>query len=546
MRNNQPVTQREVSVRPDCSIISHTDDKGRITYVNDDFVEYSGFSHDELMGAAHNIIRHPDMPAEAFRDLWETLKAGMPWVGIVKNRCKNGDFYWVKATASPRAEGGYQSIRLQATPAEIRAAEALYEEMRRDPSLRLERGQVQKKGATARVARTLARVSLSQRLGFMAALGTLLAVALLAVVWPQGGQEVRVGWTMTIMGGIVALLMIGMAWATSRRYSGGLHHAAEAVRRITQGHLNFDVDVRGHDQVSQLMLRIQAMRASLQNIFVELGNDTKGLNQVVDATQTLGEKATGSAHQLSSSASDIAAAVEELSTSIDQVGGSAQIAYGAATAAGQAASEGARVVQEAAREMALIADTVRGSAGQLSEMEKVSAEIGRIVITIKEIADQTNLLALNAAIEAARAGEQGRGFAVVADEVRKLAERTATSTTEIGGMVQRIQGTTAAVVAQMDQGATQVEDGVRIATRAGEAVDSIREHTNHAVAAVTDIRDALREQSMATKDVAGRVESIAIHAEQNAALAVASADAGKQVGTLSQRLAHLMDGFRNA
>ncbi|MCX7898274.1 MAG: methyl-accepting chemotaxis protein [Rhodocyclaceae bacterium] len=143
MRNNQPVTQREYPLRPDMAIISHTDLKGRIVFFNDDFLDASGYDEQELMGQPHNILRHPDMPSEAFRDLWATIKAGKPWCGLVKNRRKNGDHYWVRATVTPLPDGsGYTSVRVPATRAEVAEAEALYARMRQDPTLRLAGGQV--------------------------------------------------------------------------------------------------------------------------------------------------------------------------------------------------------------------------------------------------------------------------------------------------------------------------------------------------------------------------------------------------------------------
>ncbi|TVQ74496.1 MAG: DUF3365 domain-containing protein [Oceanospirillales bacterium] len=142
MKNNQPVTQRNYPVSSDCAIISHTDDKGLITYVNDDFVEYAGFTREELIGKAHNIIRHPDMPSEAYRDMWHTLQQGRAWQGIVKNRRKYGDHYWVKATATPRPEGGYMSVRLQATENEIKNAEILYRKINEGSGHRLDGGYV--------------------------------------------------------------------------------------------------------------------------------------------------------------------------------------------------------------------------------------------------------------------------------------------------------------------------------------------------------------------------------------------------------------------
>ncbi|WP_151671922.1 methyl-accepting chemotaxis protein [Nitrincola schmidtii] len=146
MINNQPVTQHNYPVRNDCAIISHTDEAGLITYVNDDFVEYAGFTRDELIGKPHNIVRHPDMPAEAYRDMWNTLQQGRAWQGIVKNRRKNGDHYWVKATATPRPEGGYMSVRLQASDQEIREAEILYRKINEGSGHRLDGGYVKVPG----------------------------------------------------------------------------------------------------------------------------------------------------------------------------------------------------------------------------------------------------------------------------------------------------------------------------------------------------------------------------------------------------------------
>ena len=130
MKNNQPVTQREVPFPADTYLVSRTDLKGMITYANDAFVEISGFSREELIGQSHNIVRHPDMPEAAFRDLWNTVKSGLPWRGQVKNRCKNGDYYWVDAFVVPLKKNGqitgYQSVRTPASREKRATAEAAY------------------------------------------------------------------------------------------------------------------------------------------------------------------------------------------------------------------------------------------------------------------------------------------------------------------------------------------------------------------------------------------------------------------------------------
>ncbi|MCX8086266.1 MAG: methyl-accepting chemotaxis protein [Rhodocyclaceae bacterium] len=190
MRNNQPVTQREYPLRADMAIISHTNLKGQITFVNDDFLEASGFTEAEVMGEPHNILRHPDMPTEAFRDLWATIKAGKPWCGIVKNRCKNGDHYWVRATVTPLPDGsGYSSVRVPATRAEIAEAEALYARMRSDPSIRLDGGRLAKKGLG--LLSRFNRLSILQRLLISSGAGGLTVIVGLIIIWFALGDAQR-------------------------------------------------------------------------------------------------------------------------------------------------------------------------------------------------------------------------------------------------------------------------------------------------------------------------------------------------------------------
>ncbi|MCB1906376.1 MAG: PAS domain-containing protein [Rhodocyclaceae bacterium] len=168
MKINMPVTQNEVQLHEHHTIVSKTDLKGQITYINRDFVEISGFEEDELIGRPHNIVRHPDMPSEAFADLWRNLKAGRPWNGLVKNRCKNGDFYWVEANAAPLWENGqlvgYVSVRTKAQPEQIRAAAEAYRQFREGKAkgLTIENGQVVR--ARGRIRRALATTTIKARL----------------------------------------------------------------------------------------------------------------------------------------------------------------------------------------------------------------------------------------------------------------------------------------------------------------------------------------------------------------------------------------------
>jgi methyl-accepting chemotaxis protein len=210
------------------------------------------------------------------------------------------------------------------------------------------------------------------------------------------------------------------------------------------------------------------------------------------------------------------------------------------------ATEGGRIIHSAATEMEHIATAVNNVGDKIRGLEKYSAEISGIVNVIREIADQTNLLALNAAIEAARAGEQGRGFAVVADEVRKLAECIATSTKEIANMISKIQAGTKEAVTEMEIGVKRVSDGVGLARQAGTSVSSTSDAAQQAAHAVDDITHAIKEQSLAARDIAQRIERIAQGTEENSVASSKTASSAKEMAELSKQLDELASRFRIA
>jgi methyl-accepting chemotaxis protein len=238
--------------------------------------------------------------------------------------------------------------------------------------------------------------------------------------------------------------------------------------------------------------------------------------------------------------------MEELSVSINQVSEHANDAYTISQKSSMQAAEGGQIIHKAATEMENIAMSVNEVAGRIRGLEEYSKQISGIANAIREIADQTNLLALNAAIEAARAGEQGRGFAVVADEVRKLAERTATATMEISGMISKIQDGTVAAVKEMEISVIRVNEGVGLAHEAGDSVSSIREAAEQAAHDVNDISHAIHEQSTTARDIAQRIEKIAQGTEENTIASMETAKSAKQMSDLSTRLDELASRFKIA
>ncbi|MFB0704553.1 methyl-accepting chemotaxis protein [Pseudomonas protegens] len=272
-----------------------------------------------------------------------------------------------------------------------------------------------------------------------------------------------------------------------------------------------------------------------------------GADQLVSASQSISSASlqlSASAQEQSHSASSMAATVEELTVSINHVADNAGDAHALSSESGRQSEEGGSVIQDTLGSMRLIAETVQASATQIGELGQHAEQISSIVSVIKGIAEQTNLLALNAAIEAARAGEQGRGFAVVADEVRLLAQRTANSTQEITEMVDKIQLGTREAVSSMDVGVNQVKSGVELAQQAGEAIVNIRTSSGNVVRVVDQISLALREQTAASQDVARNVERIAQMSQQNSQAVEETTETARSLQQLAQNLEQQVNVFR--
>ncbi len=354
-------------------------------------------------------------------------------------------------------------------------------------------------------------------------------------------------WELVILSAALIAAAGALAFLTirslTRQLGGEPGHAAEVARRIAAGDLTAAVATRPGDHESMLAAMRQ-MQAGLKETVAQL---VDGADQVASTAAQLAasssQVAAGSRQQ-SEAAAAMAASVEEMTVSVGHVADNAQEARAAADHSGELSQQGAAVIESAVREMGQIADTVAASARIIGELEQQSGQISAIVDVIKEIADQTNLLALNAAIEAARAGEQGRGFAVVADEVRKLAERTSASTQEIAAMIDKIQQGTHSAVASMENGVARANEGVALATRAGESITLIKTESGRTAHVVTDISNALKEQRQATTEIAQNVERIAQMTEENSAAVQQSASAAEHLEQLAASLQSVSSRFR--
>jgi methyl-accepting chemotaxis protein len=351
--------------------------------------------------------------------------------------------------------------------------------------------------------------------------------------------------TILVVGALLAIaLAIVVAYGLSRNIAGRLFTAVEVTRSIAEGRLDTRIEHTGRDEVGVLLNACASMQQRLREM---IGQIRAGSEQLVGSAQSISSASAQlsvSTQQQSQASSSMAATVEQLTVSINHVAESAREAHGLSSESGRQSSEGGTVIQNTLESMQRIANTVQGAAMQIEELGEQSDQISSIVNVIRGIADQTNLLALNAAIEAARAGEQGRGFAVVADEVRLLAQRTANSTQEITEMIKKIQTGTRNAVSNMEVGVQQVNVGVEQAGEAGTAIINIREASGRVVSVVDQISLALREQSEASQDVARNVERIAQMSMQNSEAVDDTSQTAKTLQQLAEALQKQVASFR--
>jgi methyl-accepting chemotaxis protein len=350
--------------------------------------------------------------------------------------------------------------------------------------------------------------------------------------------------TMIALGTLVTVAGALFAWWMVRSLTVPLASALAVAQRISEGSLDSSIEARSQDEVGKLMHALAKMQDDLRAMIGEVVKNASEVSSSASVFAAGAGESIARAQARTEATSSTAAAIEEMTVSIGQVAEHAQEAAAIADKSSSLAREGESIVRAASSEMNSIAQSVKHGSELVETLNRRSGEISTIVKVIKDIADQTNLLALNAAIEAARAGEQGRGFAVVADEVRKLAERTGSATSEIGSMIDAIQRETSSVVETMQAGGDKVVQGVKLADEAAAALEKINAQTLEAVASVNAIASATREQQAASSDIARNVERIAQMTEESGAAAHHSADAAHNLERLATGLQARVGRFK--
>jgi len=348
---------------------------------------------------------------------------------------------------------------------------------------------------------------------------------------------------------IAGAIVVGIAFACTiirsllKELGGEPKYAMTVAQRIAGGDLSGEIVKHRNDQHS-VLAAMHAMQQKLHDIIHHVKHSAEQVSSSASELAAAADQVAGGAEQQSSAAASMAAAVEQLSVSIGQVSDHSHHAAKATAHAGTHANEGGTVIHRVVGEMTSIADSVEEALHVIDALGRNSDRISEVVQVIKEVADQTNLLALNAAIEAARAGEQGRGFAVVADEVRKLAERTTESTLEIGTMIAEFQTSSGEAVSSMQAIAGKVREGMTLADGAGESITQIHSHTHSVIDAVNTMSVALEQQRVASSDIALRVEKVASMSEETHAAAQTTTQATHQLEALSRNLRMAVSHFK--
>jgi aerotaxis receptor len=521
MRSNLPITNVEYVLKDHEAPTSKTDIHGNITYVNQDFVNISGFSEDELLGQPHNIVRHPDMPVEAFADLWNTLRSGKPWTGIVKNRCKNGDHYWVEANAAPIFENGkivgFTSVRGKPAREQVQAAEGAYRAVKAgDKTLAIREGKAVKRSAFAGL-RALKALSVKSMLTLAAGSMAVLFVCMGSLAWlaTTGDGASYLNWLMAIAAAGVPLAVVFGVLAY-RSVVLPLERTRQAIDRVSAGDLTGRIEANGMAEVAGLMNSLRMLQINLRWLVGQIKESTDFVNAGAHEIASGNADLSGRTESQAASLEETASSMEQLTSTVKQNAEQANHASKLVLSTADIAMSGGQVVGK-------VVDT-------MASIKQSSRKIADIIGVIDGIAFQTNILALNAAVEAARAGEQGRGFAVVATEVRNLAQRSAGAAKEIKALIEDSVG--------------KVDAGSKLVDETGEAMDDIVT----SVQLVTDIMGGIAaasvEQSAGIDQVNQAVGHMDEMTQQNAALVEQAAAASESMKMQADKLALLVASFK--